>query len=103
MKNILLILLFLSFHAHAESDREEPHIKKMTGETKGFKIIEFEEGSVYSKLGLRKMDVLKSVDGKQISNPQQAMEIYTSLKKPGIHKVEIERDGKTQTMIYSVK
>lgn len=113
MKYVVCLLLCFSFNARAEDSqdlsqilkdaRAVPHSDTKSGEIKDYKFIEQDDNGVYSKLGLKKMDVIKSVDGKATSSPQQAMEMFNVLKKSGTHKIEIERDGKIQQLNYQVK
>jgi general secretion pathway protein C len=60
----------------------------------GFQISDIKPGSIFSKMGLRNGDVIKGVNDKAITSPEQAIEFYQSLTEGGKIAVEIKR-GKT--------
>lgn len=82
--------------------RAVPNRDPNTGEINGFRILDMQEGSIFSQLGLNRMDVLKSVNGEPVDSIQKAMELYNTLKNSGQVKLGIERGGKDQTNTYDV-
>lgn len=78
-----------------------PH--KVDGEHRGFKIVNIQPGSVYEELGLREGDVIQSVNGRDIRSPDQAMEAYKELRSNSSFRVQVQRDGQSTTLQYSVK
>lgn len=83
--------------------RAVPNRDPNTGEINGFRILDMKEGSIFSQLGLSRMDVLKSVNGEPVDSIQKAMEMYNTLKNGNSIKLGIERDGKDQTNSYDIK
>ena len=50
------------------------------GRPAGVKIYPIEPDSIFSKIGLKNGDVIKEVDGMEISSPEQAIAIFKKLK-----------------------
>lgn len=73
------------------------------GEVSGFKMVAIKAGSIYEKLGLKRGDILRGVNGESIDSPQKAMEMYGALKNENQIQLEITRDGKTTTLNYSLE
>lgn len=83
--------------------RAVPNRDPNTGEINGFRLLDMKEGSIFSQLGLSRMDVLKSVNGEPVDSIQKAMEMYNTLKNGNSIKLGIERGGKDQTNSYDIK
>jgi general secretion pathway protein C len=49
------------------------------------------------------MDVLKTVDGTLVDSPAKAMELYQNLKNNPKIVLQVERNGKTETMTYNIQ
>ena len=73
------------------------------GEVGGFKLIAIKPGSVYEKLGLKKGDLIKKVNGESVDSPQKAMDLYHALKSSDEIRLEIGREGTTTTLNYKVQ
>lgn len=73
------------------------------GEVSGFKLIQIKEGSIYEKLGLKRNDILKGVNGENVDSPQKAMELYQALKNSDQIQLEVTRDGVTTTLNYTLE
>jgi len=69
----------------------------------GFKMVSLEKGSVYERLGLKQGDVIKTINGKPVNNPKDAMELTNLLKSTDKIEIELLRDGSTQKMTYQIK
>lgn len=72
------------------------------GEVDGFKMLGIEPNSVFSQIGLKVGDVLKGVNGERVNSPAKAMELYNSLRNEGRIELEIERDGRTQSLNFNI-
>jgi general secretion pathway protein C len=68
----------------------------------GFKLVDVQRRSIYEKLGLRKNDVIKRFNGTRIDSPEKALLIFNELKSASSVEIVIERDGKEQTLRYTV-
>lgn len=65
------------------------------GETKGYKFYGIRPGSLPKLLGMKNGDLLTSVNGHQLESLDQAMDLYTKLRRASHLSVSIERKGKT--------
>lgn len=83
--------------------RTTPNRDPGTGAINGFRLLDMKPGSIYEKLGLKRMDVLKSVDGTPITSAAKAMELYNALKNSPKISLEIERNGKSETLTYDIQ
>ncbi len=61
------------------------------------------EESFHEKLGLKQGDIIKSINGKPVNSPKDAMAISEFGKNSGKIEVEVLRGEKTHKMIYEVK
>ena len=73
------------------------------GQVGGFKLIAIRPGSVFEKLGLKKGDLLKNVNGESLDSPQKAMDLYQALKNSSEIRLEVGRGGTTTTLKYNVQ
>ena len=78
-----------------------PHYRD--GRPQGFKIVGVRPGSLYSHIGVRSGDVLKGVNGEEITSPNKALELYEQLKNSGNVNVEIERRGRKVALEYTIE
>lgn len=83
--------------------RAVPNREPGTGNINGFRILDMQPGSIYEQLGLQRMDVIKSVDGTPVDSPAKAMELYNTLKNSPKVTLQIERNGKSETMTYNIQ
>jgi general secretion pathway protein C len=82
--------------------RAVPNREPGTGAINGFRVLDMQPGSIYEQLGIQRMDVIKSVDGTPVDSPAKAMELYNSLKNSAKLSLQVERNGKTETMTYNI-
>lgn len=83
--------------------RAVPARRPGTGEIYGWRILEMEQDSIYTRLGLQVMDVITGVNGNAVTSPQQAMEMYQALKNSSGVQLQIERGGKNETFKFDIK
>ncbi len=83
--------------------RAVPNREPGTGNINGFRLLDMQPGSIYEQLGLQRMDVIKSVDGTPVDSPAKAMELYNTLKNAPKVSLQIERNGKSETMTYNIQ
>lgn len=76
--------------------------RRPNGDIYGFKLLGMQQGSVFEELGLKVNDVIMGVNGTNVTSAQQAMELYQALRNSNKIKLQVERDGKTVNMDYSV-
>lgn len=111
MKKIALILL-IAGSASANPTKQQQslapeagkpiNINQKLGSPGGNNVVSSEE-SFQEKLGLKPGDIIKSINGKPMNSPKEAMAISELMKTSGKIEVEILRGEKTHKMIYEVK
>lgn len=72
------------------------------GDIYGYRVVEMQPGSIYTQLGLQQMDVITGVNGTPVTSPQQAMEMYTTLRNSNHIELNVERGGRNQTLKFNV-
>lgn len=73
------------------------------GQPNGFRIMDIQPGSIYERLGLRRGDVIKGVNGEPVDSPAKAMELYNALRTSGNINIQIERGGRSENMNYNIQ
>jgi len=66
----------------------------------GFQMKKVMPDSLYSRLGLRAGDVLRSVNGAPVDSPEQLMVLYRQLNEGGQGGVEVLREGRSEALHY---
>ncbi|TPV93384.1 MAG: hypothetical protein B7733_20780 [Myxococcales bacterium FL481] len=73
------------------------------GESRGFKFYGIRSGSLPKLLGLKNGDLLTSVNGNELKSMDQALGLYTKLRRASNLSVVLERKGKTITKEIEIK
>lgn len=73
-----------------------------SGEIYGYRVVEMQPNSIYTQLGLQVMDVITGVNGTPVTNPQQAMELYQTLRNSSNVKLQLERGGRNISVDYKI-
>ena len=73
------------------------------GETKGYKFYGIRPGSLPRLLGMKNGDLLTSVNGHQLESLDQAMDLYTKLRRASHLSVTIERQGEVVQKEIDIK
>jgi general secretion pathway protein C len=79
--------------------RAVPYFKD--GKANGFKLLSVKAGSLFEKLGLRRGDILKSLNGNTL-DIQSGMTLFNSLKSESSFQLEIERRGTDKALSYDI-
>ena len=72
----------------------------------GFLVKNVQQDGVFAKLGLRKGDVIKKVNGMPVNSMVDVMQLYrltNDINKISNIQVELDREGATRTLNYSLK
>lgn len=72
------------------------------GKPAGMKVLAIKPGSLFSKLGLQRGDILEKINGMTL-DIKSGMQLFGQLKNQKNLKVEIVRRGETQTMEYEIR
>lgn len=80
--------------------RAVPHFKD--GAPNGLKLISVKSGSLFSKLGLKRGDILKKINGNEL-DIKKGLELFNQLKTETQISLEVERKNEIQTMQYEIR
>jgi general secretion pathway protein C len=70
---------------------------------KGLRLQRAAQTTVLAQLGLKKGDMITTINGYDMTQPDKAMEVYGKLKTSQSVKIVLERDGKPMTIDLTVK
>lgn len=77
--------------------------KLINGKVQGVEIRKLSSSHVFYKLGARKGDLVKKINGYPLSNTERMFEIWRSLKTAAGAKIELERNGKNYTYDFTIQ
>jgi general secretion pathway protein C len=81
--------------------RVRPYFRR--GKPEGLIVSQIQPDSVFSDLGLKNGDILVNVNGKRISSPEEALQLYNGLKSGSEVSIEITRRGRKKMFTYQIK
>ena len=70
---------------------------------KGFKVVSIRDRFIKNRLGLKKGDIILSINGKQVTNMDNIMQFYSKVQDIDHVDLEILRNGQRQLLSYSIK
>lgn len=77
--------------------------KLQNGACIGYEVRRIKKGSIFEDIGLHKGDILQSVNGMNLSNPEDAFRVYKSLVGETSFNIDLLRDGSKTTLSYEVR
>lgn len=72
------------------------------GQPAGMKVLSVKPGSVISKLGVKRGDILEKINGEEL-DIKKGMELFSQMKDLKNFSLEISRGGKNQTLEYEIR
>lgn len=75
----------------------------VNGIQQGFILREVKPDGIYQSLGLQNGDILLRINDYDISNPERALQAFTSLKGMDRVQVDLIRNGNRMTMTYQIR
>jgi len=78
----------------------EPSLEQ--GKFAGFRLLELQPPTFWEEVDLKPGDVVTGVNGKPIEQPEQAFEVFESLRKAKELRVSFIRDGKRRQLIFPI-
>jgi general secretion pathway protein C len=72
------------------------------GQPVGFKIFNIQPNSVYTRLGIQNGDVIRRINGNDISSPERLLEIYLKLSEWSRVELEVGRAGSIVKQSYNI-
>jgi general secretion pathway protein C len=73
------------------------------GKPNGFKLYAIRPGSIYSLIGMQNGDTIQAVNGRPMTTPDKALEVYTKVRNASHLTISFARRGKTQTHDYIIR
>jgi general secretion pathway protein C len=73
------------------------------GKTVGFRVFAIKPGSVFEKIGLQNGDVIKSVNGVELTDPTKAISLFTELQNEGHIALDLQRNKATKNFSYEIR
>ena len=81
--------------------RIRPHLHN--GKPDGFMLSYISRGSIFSRLGLQRGDIIKQLNGAPINTPEDAFSFYKALESGSDLSLDIVRKGEPKTINYSIR
>ncbi len=83
--------------------RAIPNKDPITGEINGFRLVDYQPGSIFEQLGIPKGAIIKSANGEEINSIQSAMAMFNQFKS-GADRINLGLDinGSPQTFNYEI-
>lgn len=72
------------------------------GKVSGMKVLSIKPGSIFSKLGIKRGDILKQINGLDL-DVKQGFQIFTQLKDQKNFNMNLQRDGAKTTLEYEIR
>jgi len=72
------------------------------GQPAGMKVLSIKPGSMLTKLGVRRGDVLEKVNGQEL-DIRRGMELFSQMKDMKNFSLDVSRGGKNQTIEYEIR
>jgi general secretion pathway protein C len=84
--------------------RAVPNHDPNTGEVNGYRLVDYQAGSIFEQLQIPRGTLIKTANGEPITNVQAAMEMFNKMKN-GNDGVElgVESNGTNQTFKYDIQ
>jgi general secretion pathway protein C len=78
-----------------------PYLEGKT--TTGFQLVMVQNGSFIAKIGLKKGDILREINGVELTSPEKALQIFGQLRQAKQISIGLERGGKAMTFAYEIR
>lgn len=72
------------------------------GKVSGMKVLSIKPGSIFSKLGIKRGDVLQQINGMDL-DVKQGFQIFSQLKDQKNFNMNVQRDGAKTTLEYEIR
>ena len=73
------------------------------GQTVGFRVFAIKPGSVFEKIGLKNGDVIRRVNGVELTDPTKAITLFNELQNQGHIAVDLDRNKQSQSFSYEIR
>ena len=72
-------------------------------QTTGFQIRRLKAGSLIARIGLKRGDILRKINGLELDSPEKALQIFAQLRQSRQISIDLERRGKAMTFAYEIR
>jgi general secretion pathway protein C len=83
--------------------RALPNRDPSTGEINGYRLVDYQPGSIFEQLGLPRGTLITSAGGEPVNSIQSAMEMFNKMKTANNIDLGVEMNGSKQTMKYNIE
>jgi general secretion pathway protein C len=83
--------------------RALPNRDPNTGEINGYRLVDYQPGSIFEQLGLPRGTLISSAGGEPVNSIQSAMEMFNKMKTATNIELGVEMNGTKQTMKYNIE
>ena len=73
------------------------------GKTIGFRVFAIKPGSVFERIGLKNGDIVRRVNGVELTDPTKAITLFTELQNEGHIAVDLDRNQKPESFSYEIR
>jgi len=80
-----------------------PQADAGSNKLKGFKVDNVPSGSIIEEAGIKNGDIIYSVQGRQLTSMQDALEMFNKVQNQSRLEVVLMRDNKPVTLNYEIK
>jgi len=81
--------------------RAVPHFEG--GQSIGFRLFAIRRGSLFDRIGLKNGDIIRSINGNEMTDPSKAMALLQELRDANNLDVDITRNQQPQKLTYSIQ
>lgn len=82
--------------------RAVPNRDPNTGEINGYRLVDYQEGSIFSELGIPRGAVIEGANGENVRSVQDAMGMFNKMKTSNTVKLDVIVNGVKQTYTYEI-
>ncbi len=83
--------------------RALPNRDPNTGEVNGYRLVDYQPGSIFEQLGLPRGTLISTAGGEPVNSIQSAMEMFNKMKTASNIDLGVEINGSKQTMKYNIE
>ncbi len=81
--------------------RAVPHFEG--GQSIGFRLFAIRRGSLFDRIGLKNGDIIRSINGNEMTDPSKAMALLQELREASNLDVDITRNQQPQKLTYNIQ
>jgi general secretion pathway protein C len=83
--------------------RAVPNRDPNTGEINGYRLVDYQAGSIFEQLQIPRGALIKTAGGEPVTNVQAAMEMFNKMKNGSGVELGVEINGSNQTLKYDIQ